>query len=459
MTVFLRNGTRRLAVVISTLALAMSIAPSVMRAQESQVRRLTLGDAARLAAAASAPALAAQLRTREAQARVAQRRADLLPALRTSALESGHTLNSATFGFSFPTPDGEEPLLDPNGQVIGPVNTLDLRAHLTVPAIDFAARERVAGARTALRASEAAARSAAEQAAATAALAWVRAARADALVSARAADSTLADSLLLIAGEQLRAGVGVGIDVTRARSQVAAIHSQLISARGEQGRARLELIRATGAPLEMPLVLALPLEKVQLNDEVPSEADAVATALHERADIVASDRALEAGQQVSRAIRAERLPTLAAFADDGAIGVTPSHMLNTYTWGVQLSLPIFDGSRRSGRLSEQQAVVSGLELQRRELVRQVTVEVRSSLLDITVARDQVAAATGRLELAEQEYRQAVERFRAGVAGNADVVTASLALNGARNGLIDALAGYESARVALARAQGIATRLP
>jgi outer membrane protein len=454
-----RNRAGRFAKAISLLALAAIVVPSVTSAQQPQVRPLTIGDAARLAAAGSAPALAAQLRTREAQARVSQRRADLLPTLSTSALESGHTLNSATFGFSFPAAEGEEPLLDPNGQIIGPVNTLDLRAHVTVPAIDFAARERVTGARTAVRASEAAAKSAAEQAAATAALAWVRAARADALLSARAADSTLADSLLLIAGEQLRAGVGVGIDVTRARSQVAAIHSQLIAARGEQGRARLELLRATGAPLETSLVLAIPRDKVPLNEAVPSEADAVATALRERADIVASDRALEAGQQASKAIRAERLPTLAAFADEGAIGVTPSHMLNTYTWGVQLSLPIFDGSRRSGRLSEQQAVVSGLELQRRELVRQVTVEVRSSLLDITVARDQVVAANGRLELAEQEYSQAVERFRAGVAGNADVVTASLALNGARNGVIDALAGYESARVGLARAQGIATRLP
>ena len=110
---------------------------------------LTLGEAARLAARQSAPALIAQLETREAAARVTQARADLLPSLRTSALESGHTLNSATFGFDFPSPEGETPLLNPNGQIIGPVNTLDLRAHGTVPAIDCAARERVGVARAA----------------------------------------------------------------------------------------------------------------------------------------------------------------------------------------------------------------------------------------------------------------------------------------------------------------------
>jgi len=160
-----------------------------------------------------------------------------------------------------------------------------------------------------------------------------------------------------------------------------------------------------------------------------------------------------------RAIRAERLPTLGAFADDGAIGTSLSHLLNTYTWGVQVSLPVFDGFRRTARTREQEAQTGQLAIQRRELERQVAVDVRSALLDLTTSREQVIAARGRLSLAQQEYSQATDRFRAGVAGNADVVTASLALNAARNGVIDALAAYQAARVSLARAEGTATRLP
>lgn len=85
--------------------------------------------------------------------------------------------------------------------------------------------------------------------------------------------------------------------------------------------------------------------------------------------------------------------------------------------------------------------------------------MRTAILDLATARDQVEAARERLRLAQQEYAQAHERFSAGVAGNADVVTASLALNAARNLNIDALASYQSARVELARAQGTATALP
>lgn len=445
-------------VLIRGLLAIGALAPAIIGAQQPATP-LTLGDAARLAARQSVPSLAAQLRTTEAAARVTQARSELFPTLNALALQSGHTLNTATFGFKFPATDGNPPLFDPNGQILGPVNTLDIRARVTVPALDFAARERVNTARLSLRAYEAAAQNAGEEAAASAATAYVRAARADAIVIARAADSLLADSLIGIARDQLQAGVGVALDVTRAQSQLAGIHAQLIGARGEQSRARLELVRALGAPLDAPITLASPLQQMPVDDAIPTEADAVALALRTRPDLIAAQRALDAGRQSARAVRAERLPSIAAFGDDGAIGVSPSHLLNTYNWGIQLSMPVFDGFKRAGRINEQEAVAAGLELQRRELERQVSVEVRSALLDLATARDQVAAARERLRLAQQEYAQAQDRFRAGVAGNADVVTASLGLNNARNLEIDALASYQAARVALARAEGTATALP
>src|SRR5260221_14731893 len=74
-------------------------------------------------------------------------------------------------------------------------------------------------------------------------------------------------------------------------------------------------------------------------------------------------------------------------------------------------------------------------------------------LNLRSSSEAVGAARERLALAEQEVAQARERFQAGVSGNADVITASLTLNTARTQLVDALTSYQSARVALARAQG------
>lgn len=433
------------------------ILPAILFAQQAPIS-ITLGDAARLAARQSAPAIEADLRTREAEARVSQRRADLLPSVNAAAIESGHTLNSATFGFDFPAPAGGKPLLDPAGQIIGPVKTLDVRGRVTVPAIDFAARERVQTARVGVLASQAEAKAAGDQAAATAAISYLRVARADALISARAADSVLADTLLSIARDQLHAGVGVGLDVTRAQSQISGIHAQLISARGEAARSRLELVRAIGAPLDASIAIASPLQGMDIAAGIPDEAASITLAMSRRADIQAAARQVDVGRQGSRALKAERLPTLSAFADDGEIGKNGSHFLNTYVWGVELSFPVFDGFRRQAKLSEQDAVNAGLDIRRKELERQVSVEVRSAIVNLATARDQVVAARERLTFAHQEYSQAQDRFKAGVASNADVIAASLSLNGARNLEIDALANYQAAKVDLARAEGVATEL-
>lgn len=414
---------------------------------------LSLGDATRLAARQNASAEAARLRVSQAEARVRQQRADLLPSLRADALESGHTLNSATFGFDFPSKPGEPPLLDPRGQIIGPVNTIDLRGHLAVPIYDAAARGRLSAARAGVSASGAEAASVAEQAATNGALAYVRALRADAELAARAADSTLAFDLLGIARDQLTAGVGVALDVTRAQSQLATVRAQLIVARNERDRARLDLVRALGLGADTRIVLTDSLAGAAPPSTV-AEREALARALGERPDVRAASEQIHAIERQIDATRAERLPSVAAFGDEGVIAKNSNgNYLNTYQWGIQLSLPIFEGFRREGRLEEAELRRREADVRLRDLREQATVDVRQALLDIASTREQVDAARERLRLADLELTQARDRFRAGVAGNADVITASLSLNAARTQVNDALTGYQLARIGLARAQG------
>ena len=414
---------------------------------------LSLGDAARLAALQSAPVVAARYRAEQADARVTQRRADLLPNVSASAVENGRTLNTATFGIDFPSPPGQPPVFDPDGQLEGPVNIFDTRARFAQSLFDPGALGRVRSARAAASASEYDAVAVAEQAAATAASAYVRAARAEAQLGARVADSVLAEDLLRVAREQLTAGVGVALDVTRAQSQLAAIRAQLIAVRNDRGRARFELLRALALPLDTRLTLTDSLSALRLDDAVPAEDAAIARALRDRADLRSIDAQLTAVDRQVSAVRAERLPTVAAFGDYGAIGKNGGSMLGTYNWGVQLSLPLFDGFRREGRVEEQTALHREIDVRRKDLREQASVEVRTALLDLASAREAVAAAQERVRLAEQEVAQASERFRAGVAGNADVFTASISLNGARTQVVDALASYQNARIALARAEG------
>lgn len=448
------SSRHRILPVIAASLLAMSAA----HAQTTPPVSLSLGDAARLAAKQNATVQAARYRAEQAGARVTQRRADLLPNVSASALENGRTLNTATFGIDFPTPPGQPPVFDPEGEIQGPVNVLDTRAHFSQSLFDAGALGRVRSARAAATASDFDAEATADQAASNAAAAYVRAARADAQLGARVADSSLAEDLLRIARDQLTAGVGVGLDVTRAQSQLAAIRAQLIAARNDRGRTRFDLLRQLGLPLDTRLTLSDSLAALRMDDALPTEDEAIAQALRARADLRSIDAQLTAIDRQVSAVRAERLPSVSAFGDYGSVGKNGGALLPTYNWGVQLSLPIFDGLRREGRVEEQTALHREIDVRRRDLREQASVEVRTALLDLASAREAVAAARERVQLAEQEVAQASERFRAGVSGNADVFTASISLNGARTQVVDALASYQAARIALARSQGGAREL-
>jgi outer membrane protein TolC len=296
----------------------------------------------------------------------------------------------------------------------------------------------------------------AEASASSAAIAYVRTARADAAVQARLADSVLAQSLLQIARDQLSAGVGIALDVTRAESQLANARAQLIAARNDRNRAYLDLKRAMNVSLDTPVELTDSLAGLPYAEPTTEDA-AVDVALRTRPDLKALDAQLAVAHQQLAAVKATRLPRVFAFGNDGEIGFI-NHLLNTYVYGVQLSWNAFDGGRRSAQEQEQEAMSREIEVRRRDLRQQITLDVRSALLDLVSAREQVDAARERQRFSEQEVAQAQERFRAGVASNADVVTASATLNAARTGLIDALTAYQSARVSLARAEGTVSQL-
>jgi outer membrane protein len=445
MTASVSIGTR----IVAVLLLLASAAPA--RAQDSAITHpLTLGDAARLAARQNASAIQARYRAEQASARVMQSRSALLPSVSGYAEENGRSFNTATFGIPFPG-------FDPRGQVIGPVNIFDVRGKVSENFLDFAALQRVKSARTTARAFGATAENEAELSAQNAASAYLRAQRADAQLAARQADSVLADSLLGISREELRAGVGVALDVTRAQSQFASVRAQLIVARNERDRARLDLLRALGEPLTVNVTLADSLSRLDVRDTTIDEAGAIEAAMHARPDLRAADEQIRAAQQQVTAIKAERLPSLSAFGDYGYIG--DKRYLGTYDWGIQVSVPIFDGLHREGRIEEAKAMANEIDVRRRDLRQQVAIEVRGALLDLASARQEAEAVREALRLSQQEVAQAQERFRAGVAGNADVITASLALNTARTQAVDALASYQGAKVALARAVGSVTALP
>jgi len=456
----------RALLVLATVVCAacLGAAPHPLGAQQdTSTHVLSLGDAARLAAHQSAAAQEARAEAQQATAERHLKRGGFLPTLYGLGQETEMVENSAALLRFPPAPAGSpfnfNTFLPPQGIDFPPIKALDVRGYASDTLFNFSTIQRYRQARMAEQASYAVASSTADAAAGTAAATYLAVQQANAVLSARLADSSLAADLLDIARQQLQAGVGIALDVTRALAQLASTRAQLIAARGDRDRTQLDLLRALGLSLDAHVILSDSLNRMPISDTLPREADEIDHALRRRPDLRAIDEQLTAAEQQVSAIRAERLPSIAAFGSKGVQGGTWVRMLDVYMWGVGVSVPVFDGLRRESRIEEQQAATRELEVRRRDLRQQAAIDVRRAFLDLATARQQLDAANQQLTFAQQELSESRERFRAGVAGDADVITASLDLNSARTLQVSALTSYQSARVSLARATGTVTELP
>ena len=411
---------------------------------------LSLGDAVARATRDAGAVQMAGARADQSADRTAQARAALLPSLTGSASVGERTFNLRAQGFPLPptTPD-----------VIGPIDNVDARIRIVQPVVDVAAWQRWRAAGVGAQASRAELTATTEAAAQAAALAWLRAARTTALVEARRQDLALALELQRLAREQHAAGVSPAIDTTRASSQAVASRAALLVAENQRDRARLDLARTLGVDATVRFVPSDTLSEALAHTRAPLEREAALTLAHTQRPELEGERArLDRAMRERSATALERLPRVDAAADWGLSGRHTDDWKHTRSLALGLTWPLFDGLRREARLAEQGASVREATVRTRDLEEQVRAEVEAALLDLDSGREQVVVALDRLRLADEEVAQAAERFRNGVAGNIEVINAQLSLLRARDAEIDARFAVAAARVALARATGVAREI-
>jgi len=437
-------------IVLAALLLAAAVP---LMAQEPATLRLSFAEAVHQVASQDAPPAVqiAGFRSDAAGARVRQARSALLPNLSLSGSWVNRTFNPQTLGFKIP--GFSLPSLVP------PFNAYDGRARVTQTLLDLSSLSRVSAARGQVSAVNADRNAVIETAAQTVALAYVRAARAQSVVDARRADSALASELVGLAVAQQQAGVSASIDVTRAKTQLADAAGRLIVAANQLDRAKIDLARALGLDPSTPLALTDTLTAQLGAANVPAErTQAVTQAIANRPDLLAEQARGAAARQAASAISAERLPRLDLEADYGFSGLRVPDAVGTRQVAVEITLPILDGFRREGRRAEQEAVVRESDVRVADLRQQVAADIDGALLDLRSAAAQQQIATDRLQLAAQEVSEARQRFRAGVAGNIEVINAQSSLLRARDADIDARFAAVTARIALARSVGSARTL-
>ena len=391
---------------------------------------------------------------KQAELRSKEARAALLPDVEGAFSYLNRTANLAAQGitllhgpspipgFSFPT-------------FVGPFNTMDARFSAAQSVLNIPSIRQYQASKAGISAAKSDSQNVSEQVAGVVARAYLAAIRADTDVETAQANVMLSQAVLTQAENQKTAGTGTGIEITRARVQLANNQQRLLVAQNERKAAHLRLLRAMGLRLDTDLQLTDHLQYIPV-DAVTLE-QAKAQALKERQDYKAQQDRESTARLMSSATTMERMPTLAALGDYGSSGAGFSQVLPTRTVGVSVKLPIFDGARRDARRAESESQYRAERVRTNDLKEQVELDVRLALDAISSAQDEVTVAKDGLDLAGNELEQARRRYQAGVSDSLEVTDAQTRLERARDNQTAALYNYNVARIDLAQAMGAVRR--
>jgi len=386
---------------------------------------------------------------KQAKMRQLEARSALLPDLESSFTARSQTENLAALGLNqaihVPIPGFAIPNL------VGPYNTTDARVTGNQTLFDFSSWWRFQASRSGVSAARSDIDNTHQNVAAQVARAYLAAQKAQTDVETAEANIKLSQAVLAQAEHQKIAGTGTGIEVTRAKVQLANDRQRLLDAQNQLRAASLRLLRVIGLRLDTDLRLTDKLEHTPI-DAVTLE-QARAEAIRQRADLRAQQDREAQARLTADATKMERLPSVAAFADYGSIGTAITSSLPTRTYGISVRVPIFDGARRDARRAESASQYRQERIRTNDLKEQVELDVRLALDDLQSAEDQVKVASEGLDLAQQELTQARRRYDAGVATSLEVTDAQTRLERARDNQTAALYLYNVARVDLAQATG------
>ena len=366
---------------------------------------------------------------------------ELLPNVSVHAVESAQTQSLTALGFKsnvfpFPVP-----------RVIGPFNYFDLRASAAQSVFNYRSLERERAASQNAKAAQLSIKDARELVVLAVGNSYLQAIAAAARVETTEAQVKSAQALYQKTADAQKAGLAPAIDALRSQVELQARQEQLIVARNQLAKSQLTVARVIGLPPGQQFVLT---EKAPYKALTPLALETyLQRAYAGRADYQSALARLAGAELGRKAAVAGRYPSIDIDASFGDIGVTPAHSNGTWQVMGGISIPVFAGNRVHGDILVADAQLKQARQQLGDLRGRIDYEVRSALLDLNAASEQVEVARSSVDLAEQALAQSQDRFSAGVADNLEVVQAQESVAAAHETYIQSLYAHNLAKVELA----------
>ena len=272
-------------------------------------------------------------------------------------------------------------------------------------------------------------------------------------VESALAQRDTAKALLDQTVDQKTAGLAAAVDVLRSDVELQAREQKLIVARNNLAKQKLVLARAIGLPAGQTFDITTDVAYQPLTTSTLDEA--LQQAYTSRADYKSQIEQVRSAELQKKAASAERYPAVSATADYGSIGTNSASNHGTVDANAELRFPIFQGGKLHGDSLVADSLLASAKQQLEDLRASIDQEVRDVFLDLQDTAQEVSVTKNAVRLATQTLQQSRDRFAAGVTDNIEVVQAQESLADANDAYISSLYRYNTTKISLARATGVA----
>jgi outer membrane protein TolC len=248
------------------------------------------------------------------------------------------------------------------------------------------------------------------------------------------------------------AGVGTHLDVLRARVQLQQQQQAVINTENTFAKDKIALNRMIGLPADQEITLTDTAPYAEYA-ELPLD-EAMKLAFVRRKDLLSLQAQVDVATKTRKAVKAERLPTLAFDGYYGVLGETTGLYHGVFSATGKLSVPVFQEGQLRGEREVADAQVIALRQQIESLRVSIESQIRSSMMDVESSNELVKVARSNVDLATQALQDATDRFTAGVDDNLPVVQAQAVLAAAQSQLVNTLYQYNQSKLQLARNTGV-----
>jgi outer membrane protein TolC len=454
-TASLRYGSRRLVIVL--LAVFWIVAPAVSQNTDvmgsvpsgpprNEVLRLTLRDALDMARRYNLGAIESGENAQIARGQRLLALSHLLPQVGAGINENVDQVNFTALGLAAIKIPGIP-------AVAGPFSYSTASASLSQTLFSYESIQRFRAARTAEQAAQLSYKDTLDVITLSVGNAYLEVIEAHSRIEAEEAQVQNAKALYDQAVDEFQAGTTPRIDETRTAVQLHTEEYNLSVARNNFEVAKLTLGRAIGLPLGQVFDIADQLPYADINP--PTVEEALKIAYNSRTDFRSALNSAKSAEQALLGAKGERYPVVAVNGDYGDQGATFSQSHGVFSFQAGINVPIFTGGRIKGDITQAEATLRQRKAEAENIRGQIDYDVRTAFLNLNAAKEQVDVAHQNVDLANDNVARSRERFAAGVTDSVEVVQSEQSLASANDQYITSLYSHNLAKLALARALGVA----